>query len=454
MSCLPPTGPGQRGTIVKNMLLVAVSVTAIVFGGVAPADAAPRVPVPGTPTHVTVAGTDDSATLSWRPPRHSGTITGWLVWVKPREHQPDRGITKLRATARSATFRDLHPGTTYTFGVRAKNARGTGHSTTVTYTPPTPQPVAQGLYALDAANNVVRFPAQGAGVPKVVAPNGTGYVVDQRGNVFIPSADGTRITERSPKGTVRTVASGLHVTPDLRIDDAGTLYWTDSVSRAVTRLPVGARTASVVPDVGVPGLMWSVAPNGTVSTLRPTATVTTLFQRTVSGAVSIRNLTASGPFPSGRIDSFRSDSLGNVYVHAWTVGAAGYSAWYVVPNGSDDATRIADRLAFEIGATTDDGFVLLESKQWCAYPADVPKPCAIDRSFSDEIVRSGTTTTTYAVSGITATDRGLNAGVTDDAGAVFASIPDGPTPGLWRIPAGGGQAQQLATAPYSRLSVN
>lgn len=116
---------------------------------------------------------------------------------------------------------------------------------------------------------------------------------------------------------------------------------------------------------------------------------------------------------------------------------------------------VDDRLAFELVAVNSTSFFLLRSAEWCAAISEgVPNGCAIDRSVRDMLVRgSDETTRAVPVSGIQATTRFPSPGAASDDGDVYVSITDGATPGLWRIPAGGGAAQLLSSAQYSRLTV-
>ncbi|KQS14796.1 hypothetical protein ASG04_02955 [Curtobacterium sp. Leaf183] len=436
----------------NRVVVVAATAAALVLGAAAPAAAAPTQSVPSAPTNVHVSGSADAATVTWSAPRRSAAITGWTVTMKPYEQQPDKGVDRLPASARSDRYGYLTPGVTYTFTVKATNSHGRGPAVTAMYTRPAPTPTTSALFGLDTAGNVVRFPTDGSSTAVTVAPDGAGYTADHQGDVFVPSADRTSIVEHPRDGSAaRTVATGLHLTPDLRTDDAGDLFWVDSVSGAITRLPATGGAPAVVPGLGTPGSLWAVSAKGAVATFRHASSGDVLTVRTAAGVVTTRTLNGTGPFPSGRADAMALEADDDVYIHSWTVGASGYNTWYLLPLGVTEPTKLADRLAFEIGALSKDGFVLVESKQWCAAPAEYPTPCAIDRSFSDELVRSGTTTTTHAVSGITAEDRGPVFGVTDSAGDLFADIPGGATPGLWRVPAGGGAAQQLSVNQFTRL---
>lgn len=439
----------------KKLVLVAAVAAALVLGGTAPANAAPVKAVPGTPIDVSVSGTADTATLHWRAPRGSAPITGWTVTTKPVEQRPDNGVERLPKRARSHCFESLTPGTTYTFSVRATNQRGSGKAVSVQYTTPiTATPDTTALYGLDAAGNVVRFPTDGSSTAAVVAPNGAGYTADQQGDVFVPTADRTGVVVYPHDGSApRTVTSGQHVSPDLHADLAGNVYWIDSATTAVTKLPA-AGGAPVSTGLRAPSGLWSVATNGTIAVFQRANSANTLTERTVTGKVTTRTLANTNALSGGTTDAVLVEADGDAYLHVITPGAAGYTSWNVVPVGSVTATRIADRTAFEAGAVSPDGFVLLESAQWCTYPSELPispTGCDIDRSFSDAVVRAGSTTTDVPVTGIVSASRNLVIGAVDSDGDVFVDITGGSTPGLWRVPAGGGAAQQVSTAQFSRL---
>ncbi|TDW65548.1 fibronectin type III domain protein [Curtobacterium sp. PhB25] len=439
-------------------LITAAAAVALVIGGVTPATAAPSSPssAPGAPTSVRVSGAADSATVTWGAPKSGAKVTGWKVTIAPAQHQPDQGVDRLPAKARSDRFGDLTPKTTYKFSVRAIGAKKTGRTTTVSYTTPSVVDTTQSLFALDASGNVVRFAEDGSGVGKVVAAKGTGFAADDVGDVFTPSADLTSILFHPADGSAtRTLATGLHLTPDLRSDVAGNLYWIDSVTGAVQKLPVGSSTATAVLDLTATGSgqrFWTVTPDGKVVAFGGTA-----GNSWVTGTgIAPRSLNASSGLGVGYPAGVLADSHGNVYLDIRSPGAAGSWAWYQLKPGATALTTIEPRLAFEYGAANADGFSLLQSAEWCTAPAEYPTSptgCKVDRTIPDKLVVGTGGKSTVAVSGITAGSRGPNTGAASDDGDVFANVDSGPSAGLWRVPASGGAAQQLSSAQYSRLLV-
>lgn len=439
-------------------LITVAAAAALVIGGVAPATAAPSSSAPGAPTAVRVTGAGDSATVTWGPPKSGAKVTGWKVTISPAQHQPDQGVDRLPAKARSDRFGDLTPKTTYRFSVRAIGAKKTGRTILVRYTTPSVVDTTQSLFALDASGNVVRFAEDGSGTGKVVAANGTGFAADDVGDVFTPSADLTSILFHPADGSAtRTLATGLHLTPDLRSDVAGNLYWIDSATGAVQKLPVGSSTATTVLDLGGTASgsdqrYWTVTPDGKVVVFGGPASKTY-----VKGTgIAPRSLTSTSGLGIGYPAAVLADSHGNVYLDIRSPGAAGSWAWYLLKPGATAPSVIEPRLAFEYGAANADGFSLLQSAEWCAAPAEYPTShtgCKVDRTIPDKLVVGAGGTSTVAVSGITAGSRGPNTGAASDDGDVFVDVDSGPSAGLWRVPASGGAAQQLSSAQYSRLLV-
>ncbi|TCL87329.1 fibronectin type III domain protein [Curtobacterium sp. PhB142] len=437
-------------------LITVAAAAALVIGGVAPATAAPSSSAPGAPTIVRVTGAGDSATVTWGAPKSGAKVTGWKVTIAPAQQQPGNGVDRLPAKARSDRFGDLTPKTTYRFSVRAIGAKKTGRTTLVRYTTPSVVDTTQSLFALDGSGNVVRFAEDGSGTGKVVAAKGTGFAADDVGDVFTPSADLTSILSHPADGSAtRTLATGLHLTPDLRSDVAGNLYWIDSVTGAVQKLPVGSSTATTVLDLTATGSgqrFWTVTPDGKVVAVGGSQ----ISPIVVGTGTSPRAITLPGSSGVGYPAAVLADSHGNVYVDIRSPGGAGSWAWYQLKPGATALTRIEPRLAFEYAAANADGFSLLQSAEWCSAPAEYPTSpagCKVDRTIPDKLVVGTGGKSTVAVSGITAGSRGANTGAASDDGDVFANVDSGPSAGLWRVPASGGAAQQLSSAQYSRLLV-
>lgn len=443
-------------------VLTAAAAAALVIGGAAPAMAAPSSSVPGAPTSVKVSGAADSATVTWGVPRSGAKVTSWRVAVTPAERQPDNGVDRLPASARSDRFGDLTSGTTYTFAVRAVGAKGTGAAVSVRYTAPAVTTPVQSLFTLDAAGNVLKYPTTGTGAPVTVATAGEGFTADDVGDVFTPSADRTAILFHPAKGgAVQTLATGLHLTPDLRSDVAGNLYWVDSVTGVVNRLPVAGGApqpwVEFAPAANASYFKyWTVGRDGTVSTWVSSPSSAVVKTATPSGAVTTRTLGYGTAGTFGYVRAVLADAHGNLYYDWSSPGGAGSYIWGVLRAGTTVPVSAEPKLAFEYGAVNGDTFSLLQSREWCTSPAEYgPTGCAIDRTIPDVLVRSADgTTVTKPVTGLTAGNRGSNVGAADETGDVFIVIDSGPTAGLWRVPAAGGAAQQLSSsAQQGRLLV-
>ncbi|OIH96337.1 fibronectin type III domain-containing protein [Curtobacterium sp. MCBA15_001] len=439
-------------------VLTVAAAAVLVAVGVTPAQAAPT--VPGAPSSVAVSGTGGDADVTWGLPRSGGAVTGWQVTISPADQQPNRGVDRLPAAARRDHFGSLRDGVTYTFAVRAVGARGTGPAVQVRHRASTPAPAAESLFALDAAGNVVRYPTTGTGTARTIAPNGAGYTADDRGDVFVPSADRTSVLMYPAGGAApRTVVSGQHLTADLRSDVAGNLYWVDSVSGSVVRLPVtgGAPEPWVsFPQSSLSGArgLWAVGRDGTVSTWSGNQATVTVTSRTPAGATSTRAVSFGTVGTFGYVQALLADGHGGLYVNWLSPGAAGAFIWYALPAGATTWVSAEPRLAFEYAATNTDSFRLLQSAEWCTTPSENTGKCAVDRSIPALTTRAvDGTTTSVPVTGLTAGSRGANIAAADGAGDVFVDIDAAPTAGLWRVPAAGGAAQQLSAAQFSRLLV-
>ncbi|WP_185002597.1 fibronectin type III domain-containing protein [Curtobacterium sp. PhB170] len=448
-------------TVYKAVLTAAVAAVLIAVGVALPAQAVTHSSTPGAPTVVRVTGTGGDADLTWRAPSSGAKVTGWRVQITPAEQQPDQGVDRLRASARSDHFGALTTRTTYSFTVQATGSRGTGPAVTVRYTATgaTSDPTTQSLYALDASGSVVRFPSSGTGPATTVAPNGAGYAADDRGDVFVPAPDSTSITMYPVGGGApKTIATGLHIRGGLSADVAGNLYWVDSTTSIPMKLPVtGAPARSAAAGAGTPARgVIAFGRDGTVATLEGTTTARTATTIAPNGVVTTRSLTpAAEGTPFNRLTQLIVGPQGDLYFTDTSGGGAGYQAWNELPAGATTTTPVDDRFAFELVAANSTSFFLLRSAQWCAAISEgSPNGCNIDRAVHDMLVRDADEMTrAVSVSGVQLTTRFPFPGAAAEDGVVYVDIADGATPGLWRIPAGGGAAQQLSTAQFTRLTV-
>jgi hypothetical protein len=441
-------------------VLTAAAAAALVIIGALPAHAAPP-PSPGEPTALQVTGTTTSATLSWGAPRERTKVTGYEVSISPASRQPGHGTHHLPASALTDTFTKLTEGTTYTFDVRALAGRASSRSVTVTYT--TAKPAQASLFALNATGAVVRYPATGIGPGKVVTAAGAGYTVNKRGDVFVPSADLTSIVVYPGNGgPARVVATGLQLTADLRSDDAGNIYWAGGM------LP-SAKTLGTAPGTGTPPEPAGIAPGGPATAVNPLwavgadGTIASVggtlgrvgVSTTKDGVTTTRTLVTSPEqfvgFPLGVLVG----PGGDVYINEKPSGGSGAQYWYLLKAGAMQQQAVSPRIGFDYAAVNSSAFFLLQSKEWCTSPAEysgIGPGCTVDRSISDvRKVTVGGSATVAPVTGVTAGSRGLNISAADAAGDVFINIDKGPTPGLWRVPAGGGAAQQLSSGQFTRL---
>lgn len=444
--------------------LTAAAAVALIVGGALPAQAAPAAATPGAPTSVKVTGVGGDADVTWGAPRSGAKVTGWRVTISPAEQQPTHGVDRLRASARTDHFGALTARTTYSFAVRAIGARGLGPAVTVrhTATGATTDPTVQSLFALDASGAVVRFPASGTGTPTTIAAKADGYTADDRGDVFVPSADLRSIVMYpADGGAAKTVATGLHLTADLRSDVPGNLYWVDSVSGSIVKLPATGGAAKPLVGFSAPSTSsqsaWAVGRDGTVATQAGDASTIVVNTASPAGAVTSRTLTyAGGNNTLGYPSAVLVDGRGDVYLDERSPGGAGYWGWYVLKPGATVQQHVGTHLAFEYAATNSGTFSLLQSAEWCTSPAEYGTPggCAIDRSVPNMLVLGANgSSKTVPVSGITAGSRGANIGAATESGDVYVDIDQAPTAGLWRVPAAGGAAQQVSAAQFTRLLV-
>ncbi|MDR6170557.1 hypothetical protein QE359_001586 [Curtobacterium sp. SORGH_AS776] len=442
----------NRGTHVFRAVLTAAAAVALVIGGAAPATAAPS-SVPGAPTSVRVTGAADSATVTWGLPKSGAKVTSWRVTVSPAQQQPDAGVDRLPASARSDRFGNLTASTAYTFSVRAVGTRGTGKAVSVRYTAPGSVQTVQSLFALDGAGSVVRFPTSGTSAPTTIAPNAAGFTADDVGDVFVPSADRTSIVMYPAGGAAaRTVATGLHLTADLRSDVAGNLYWVDSVSGAITKLPVsGAAPTAIIPSAGSG---WAVGRDGTVSavTFGTQGAATKVVSVSPTGVRTTRSIPETGYRIFAAVIA---DGGGNLYVNYLSTGASGASGWVLLAKGSSELVSAESRIGFTYAATNGRALVSAKSAGWCAAPSEgSPGGCTADKTITSLSSRTADgTTTEQTTSGVTAEGRGVWIGAADEAGDLFFDVSAGPTTGLWRLDAAGGVAQRLSAGQFSRLLV-
>lgn len=435
-------------------VLTVAAAAALVIGGVTPAVAAPPSRLPGAPTAVQVSGAGDGATLTWGPPRSGAAATGWRVAVKPAAGQPNHGVDRLPATARSDRFGSIRAGVTYSFSLRATTSRGNGPEVRVKYTAPRSTAVAQSLFALDASGALVRYPTSGTGAPRTVAAQGAGYTADDIGDAFVPSADRTAIMlHPSNGGAPRVLATGLHLTSDLRSDVAGNLYWVDSVSGAITKLPVKGVPTVVLPSAGS---YWTVGRDGTVSAWTATTSGGTVVSASPQGAVRTRTVVPATGNSIGYPVALLADGHGSLFLGTRSPGGSWYHGWWSLPAGSSTATNVPAPVRYQFSAANQDSLVLGQSAGWCAALSEASpiNPCVADHTVT-HLLRADASgkATDSATSGTLQVDsNGLYLGAADTAGDLFVDA-ETRTPGLWRIPADGGATTRLATGQFTRLLV-
>ncbi|MCY1695328.1 fibronectin type III domain-containing protein [Curtobacterium sp. SL109] len=448
----------------KAVLTVAAA-TALIIGGAAPAHAAPPA-APGVPTAVQVSGSATTADVSWGAPSGRVKVTGYTVTITPAERQPHHGVDQLPASARTDDFGALTTGKTYTFAVRAVAGRASSAPVTVKYTPSRPVQQEQSLFALTATGEVLQYPTTGVGPATTVTTTGVGFTANKRGDVFVPSADLTSIVAYPGDGSpARTVATGLQLTADLRSDDAGNIYW-KTPGGPISTIPA-AQTLGTAPGTGTSPTpagfsgpattdpMWAVGGDGTVATVGGTLGRFTVGTRKGS-VVTSRTLVGTSTSYVGNPTAILVGPGGDLYINQRPSGGAGAWQWLLLKSGATEQTRIEPRTAFQYAAVNSSAFFLLQSKEWCTLQGEYSGSgaCDVDRSIPDVLkLTAGGAATTTPVTGVTAGGRGPWIGVADTAGDVFFNVDTGPTPGLWRVPAGGGAAQQVNSGQISRLVV-
>ncbi|WP_267420046.1 MULTISPECIES: fibronectin type III domain-containing protein [unclassified Curtobacterium] len=450
-----------------RVVLTAAAVAGLVLGGAVPAHAAPP-PAPGAPIAVQASGSAATADITWRAPTGKAKVTGYTVTISPAERQPHHGVDHLPASARKDDFGALTPGTTYTFAVRAVAGRTSSAAATVQYTPTRPTAQRQSLFALTATGAVLRYPTTGVGDATTVTTAGAGFTANRRGDVFVPSADLTSIVAYPADGSpARTVATGLQLTADLRSDDAGNLYWrtpggsigTVPAAQTLGTAP-GTGTSTTPTGISGPGTaanpMWAVGGDGTLAFV--SGTLGRIDVGTTKGSeVTSRTLVESSTSYVGNPSAILIGPGGDLYLNERPSGGAGAWQWFLLKAGATKQVTIEPRIAFQYAAVNSSAFFLLQSKEWCTAPAESSVSqvgCHVDRSIPDVLkITAGGAATTAPVTGVTAGSRGPWIGAADTAGDVFFNVDTGPTPGLWRVPAGGGAAQQLNSGQISRLLV-
>lgn len=135
---VPVTGSTLTPSVAVNGLVDGVSYTFIVSATNAQGTSAFSAPsnsvtpiaitVPGAPTGAAAVAADSQATVSWIPPASNGNsaITSYTVTARINGVASASSATTPNGTTTSAVVTGLTNGTTYTFTVRASNAKGPG----------------------------------------------------------------------------------------------------------------------------------------------------------------------------------------------------------------------------------------------------------------------------------------------------------------------------------------
>jgi hypothetical protein len=113
--------PSQQATRLALPILVIPSVLIVGASGAQAADNPPS-----APRDVQACSASAAATVTWRPPRNSGSSKVDQYKVVVKVPTISKQVAKVGAKRRSLTVSDLTPGTTYTFTVSAHNADGWG----------------------------------------------------------------------------------------------------------------------------------------------------------------------------------------------------------------------------------------------------------------------------------------------------------------------------------------
>ena len=415
--------------------------------------AAAAAAVPSAPSTVAVTGTASlDATVTWAPPRRSpAAITGYTVTMTPAERQPHHGVDTLPASARSDRYGDLTAGRTYTFAVRSVGRSGTSSPVRVTYTAPLPQ----SFYGLSGTGAVERFPLSGGAGTVVVPSGGSGYTVDDVGDVIVPATGGTSIVDYPASGgAAHTIATGLSITGGLQIDVAGDVFFQSGSN--VVELPVtGAAQRTVGPVLGP----WTLSADGTVTTISAgglyAGNITTVASYSPSGVTTTRTL-------SETLQEFASaievDGHGNVFFVASAVGPQ-WTGWYEVPAGSTTPSIVNGKLLDENGAAYQGGFVEVHDAAFCSFTGAPSTRCtqAQYAVTTRTAVAADGTLSSVPASGfeIGSLATGVDhVGAADAAGDLVVDVPGGDTPGLWLVPAAGGAATRIDPGQFSQLQVN
>jgi hypothetical protein len=438
---------------VKRQALLVAGVVAFAAALVAPQAASAATAAPAAPTAVAVTGTPSlDATVTWAPPHSTpSAITGYTVSITPAERQPNHGVDALPASARSDRFGDLTAGTTYTFAVRSVSRTGTGSPVRATYTAPLPQ----SFYGLSATGAVERFPLSGGAGTVIVPSCGSGYAVDDVGDVVVPATGGTSLVVYPASGGAgRTIATGLSITGGLQFDVPGDLFF-QSGSNIVELPATGAPQRTVGPFVGP----WTVSADGTVTTITSgdlyAGFITAVTTYSPSGTVTTRQL-------ADPLQEFASaievDGHGNVFFVASAVGPQ-WTGWYELPAGSTTESIVDGTLLDENGAAYQGGFVEVHDAAFCSTTGNPALRCTQAQfaiTTRTSVAPDGTKTDLPASgfelgSFTTGVD---HVGAVDDAGDLLATVPGGDTPGLWLVPASGGAAKLVDAGQFTQLRVN